>query len=43
MEYNNIPQRNLNPNDVLVPVEYEIDLFADGLTTPIVSDKKVLK
>ena len=35
MEYNNIPQRKLNPNDVLVPVGYEIDLFADGLTTPI--------
>ena len=28
-------QRKLNPNDVLVPVGYEIDVFADGLTTPI--------
>ncbi|QUW21697.1 hypothetical protein JSQ81_18235 [Sporosarcina sp. Marseille-Q4063] len=29
------PQRRLNPKDVLVPVGYEIDVFADGLTTPI--------
>ena len=31
----NITQRKLNPNDVLVPVGYEIDVFADGLTTLI--------
>ena len=35
MAGNNIPKRQLNPNDVLVPVGYEIDVFADGLTTPI--------
>ena len=35
MGANNIPQRKLNPIDILVPVGYEIDVFADGLTTPI--------
>ncbi|MBO1914580.1 hypothetical protein J4G37_58380, partial [Microvirga sp. 3-52] len=35
MEGNNKPQRMLNPVDILVPTGYEIDVFADGLTTPI--------
>ena len=28
-------RRKLDPNDILLPTGYEIDVFADGLTTPI--------
>jgi glucose/arabinose dehydrogenase len=30
-----MPERKLNPSDILLPPGYDIEVFADGLTTPI--------
>ncbi|MCZ2259528.1 PQQ-dependent sugar dehydrogenase [Sporosarcina sp. G11-34] len=30
-----MPERKLNPKDIMVPLGYKIDVFAKGLTTPI--------